>query len=226
MQLYEYVILDTNRQAGKWQLMISRRKFGEYALAGLTAMTLPRAATAAKDLNPILREDGTYTQSWFLESFLELKDDLEESRAEGKRFAILWEQAGCPYCRETHMTNFAQPEIRDFVEAHFNILQLDIWGSREIVDFDGSAASEKKMARKNNVRFTPTIQFFPPSTTDVGQMTAKQTEILRMPGYFKPQHFLTMFQYIQEEAYKNTKFQPYLKAKLSAVKTPKKAVAW
>lgn len=206
--------------------MITRRKFGKIAMAGLSTLALPTPTLAAKDLSPLLREDGTYTQSWFLDSFLELKDDLDESQADGKRFAILWEQAGCPYCRETHMTNFAQPEIRDFVEAHFNILQLDIWGSREMVDFDGSAGSEKKMARKNNVRFTPTIQFFPPTTQDIDQKTAKEAEILRMPGYFKPQHFLTMFQYVQEEAYKTSKFQPYLKAKLSASKAPKKVIAW
>ena len=173
-----------------------------------------------------MREDGTYTQSWFLESFLELKDDIEESQAAGKRFAILWEQAGCPYCRETHMTNFAQPEIREFVETHFNILQLDIWGSREMVDFDGTPSSEKKMARKNNVRFTPTVQFFPPSLGDVDGKSGKDAEILRMPGYFKPAHFLAMFQYVQEEAYHNIEFQPYLKAKLNTVGKPKKTVAW
>lgn len=206
--------------------MISRRTFGLNALAGLSALVLPRTVSAAKDLKPILREDGTYTQSWFLDSFLELKDDVEESHDNGKRFAILWEQAGCPYCRETHMINFAQPEIRDFVEAHFNILQLDIWGSREVIDFDGTAMSEKKLARKNNVRFTPTIQFFPETPTEVEGRSGKGAELLRMPGYFKPQHFLTMFQYVQEKAYETTPFQPYLKKRLAAGDRSQKPVAF
>lgn len=206
--------------------MITRRTFGHYAIAGLAA-ALPLPALAAKDLKPILREDGTYTQSWFLESFLELKDDLEEAQSKGKRFAIMWEQAGCPYCRETHMVNFAQPEIRDFVEAHFDIIQLDIWGAREVVDFDGSTTSEKKLARKNNVRFTPTIQFFPESPDDMDGKSGKAAELLRMPGYFKPQHFLTMFQYVQEKAYKEGPFQPYLKAKLANSETkPTKSLVW
>ncbi len=206
--------------------MITRRNFSLSSLAGLTALALPNAGFAEKNLSPILRDDGTYTQSWFLQSFLELKDDLEESQAAGKRFAILWEQAGCPYCRETHMTNFAQPEIRDFVEAHFNIVQLDIWGSRPVVDFDGTSASEKKLARKNNVRFTPTIQFFPDSADAVAGKSGKTAEILRMPGYFKPQHFLAMFAYVQEKAYQQTPFQAYLEARLKLAPETKQPVAW
>ncbi len=206
--------------------MITRRTFGRYAAAGLAA-ALPLPAFAAKDLKPILREDGTYTQSWFLDSFLELSDDLAEAQANGKRFAIMWEQAGCPYCRETHMVNFAQPEIRDFVEAHFYIVQLDIWGSREVIDFDGAPTTEKKLARKNNVRFTPTIQFFPESLDEMDGKPGKAGELLRMPGYFKPQHFLTMFQFIQEKAYENGSFQPYLKAKLTqSTPAPTKPLAW
>jgi len=206
--------------------MITRRKFSGYAALGLAALTVSRPAFAARDLKPILREDGTYTQSWFMSSFLELADDLEESQAAGKRFAIMWEQAGCPYCRETHMTNFAQPEIRDFVEAHFNILQLDIWGSRNIVDFEGATVSEKQLARKQNVRFTPTIQFFPESIAEIDGSSGKSAEVLRMPGYFKPQHFLTMFQYVQEKAYLNSAFQPYLKARLAGDAATKKVLAW
>ena len=57
---------------------------------------------------PILTDDGLYKEPWFLESFLDLSDDLEGARKEGKRFVVMWELKGCPYCKETHFVNFAQ----------------------------------------------------------------------------------------------------------------------
>ena len=44
------------------------------------------AAMRARAEQPILTDDGLYKQSWFLESFLDLGDDLEGARKEGKRF--------------------------------------------------------------------------------------------------------------------------------------------
>ena len=75
----------------------------------------------------------------------------------------MWELRGCPYCRETHLVNFARPDIEDYVKANFEILQLNIIGARKVTDFDGSEISEKALAAKYGVRFTPTFQFFPES---------------------------------------------------------------
>ena len=47
---------------------------------------------------PMLTDDGLYKEPWFLESFLELADDLEAAHRQGKRFAIMWELKGCAYC--------------------------------------------------------------------------------------------------------------------------------
>ena len=38
---------------------------------------------------PILTDDGLYKEPWFLESFLELADDLEVAHKQGKRFVIM-----------------------------------------------------------------------------------------------------------------------------------------
>ena len=38
-------------------------------------------------------------------------------------------------------------------------------------------------------------------------------EVTRMPGYFKPFHFLTMFEYVRDRAYAKQHFQKYLIAK-------------
>src|SRR5689334_3532016 len=129
--------------------------------AGIAAgLILPRAHAEA-----VLTEDGLYRQPWFIESFLELGDDLQGAAKAGKRFAIMWELRGCPYCRETHLVNFARPDIEAFVRGNFDILQLNIIGSRKVTDFDGSEISEKALAAKYGIRFTPTFQFFPESAT-------------------------------------------------------------
>ena len=110
---------------------------------------------------PMLTDDGLYKEPWFLESFLELADDLEAAHRQGKRFVIMWELKGCPYCKETHFVNFARGDISDYIKANFEVLQLNIIGSRKVTDFDGKELSEKALALKYGVRFTPTFQFFP-----------------------------------------------------------------
>src|SRR6187431_1948328 len=102
--------------------MLTRRGLilGGAALAGLA---VPRARAAA-----VLTDDGLYRQPWFLESFLELGDDLDGAAKAGKRFAVMWELRGCPYCKETHLVNFAQSRISDYVRANFDVLQLNIIG--------------------------------------------------------------------------------------------------
>ena len=133
------------------------------------------AGTGARSEQPILTDDGLYKQPWFLESFLDLGDDLEGARKEGKRFVIMWELRGCPYCKETHLVNFAQPRISDYVKANFEVLQLNIIGSRKVTDFDGTELSEKELAAKYGVRFTPDIPVFCGSGSAVKRAAAGQT---------------------------------------------------
>src|SRR6266850_1611223 len=137
----------------------------------------------------VLTEDGLYKQPWFLESFLELPDDLQGATKIGKRFAVMWELRGCPYCRETHLVNFARPDIEDYIKANFDILQLNIVGSRKVKDFDGSEISEKVLAAKYGVRFTPTFQFFPESAAGLGEKAPQMREVARAPGYLRPDDF-------------------------------------
>ena len=197
--------------------MLDRRQFGLAALAaGLTSgLTGPtgRANAAFDRIEPILGEDGMYHQPWFVNSFLDLKEDLVEATEAGKRFVVMWEQRGCPYCRETHMVNFARPDINQYIRDNFAVLQLDLWGSREVTDFDGETLEERALARKWGIVFTPTIMFFAESVAEVEGKTGAQAEVTRMPGYFKPFHFITMFEYVKESAYERQHFQKFLQAK-------------
>jgi hypothetical protein len=131
--------------------MITRRTLLAGTAFAAVGATVPRAVAA-----PVLTDDGLYHESWFLESFLILPEDLDGAAAKGKRFAVIWELKGCPLCRQMHLVNFADPAIEGYIRERFDILQLNIIGSREVTDFDGERLTEKQLARKYGVRGTPT----------------------------------------------------------------------
>ena len=196
-----------------------------FAFAAILAVAgAARAAEPPKE--PALGENGLYAQPWFLFSFLDLKEDLEEAAGKGKRFVIIWEQKGCPYCKETHLVNFANPEIAAFIQKHFVVLQLDLWGSRKVKDFDGEELAEKALAQKYGVRYTPTVQFFPAKLPE-GKKSGRDVEVARMPGYMRPFPFYVMFQFVQDEGYKAGAFRDYFKKKHEdSVATGGKAHTW
>jgi len=184
--------------------MLTRRRL----LTGFAAFGLAAPARA----EPVLTEDGLYRQPWFLESFLELPEDLQGAANLGKRFAIMWELRGCPYCRETHLVNFARSDIEAYIKANFDILQLNIIGSRKVTDFDGAEMSEKALAARYGIRFTPTFQFFPESTSGLGEKAPDKREVARAPGYMRPDDFLALFRFVREKGYERGSFRDYVKA--------------
>ena len=185
--------------------MLTRRGM----IAGMAALGLGGAPARA---DAVLTEDGLYKEPWFLESFLELGDDLDGATKAGKRFAIMWELRGCPYCRETHLVNFARSDIESFIRANFDILQLNIIGSRKVTDFDGSEMSEKALAAKYGVRFTPTFQFFPEIAGGLAALAPEKREVARAPGYLLPDDFLALFRFVREKGYETKSFRDYLRA--------------
>jgi thioredoxin-related protein len=187
-----------------------RRRTVLAALATL-ALAVPAVAQDAARIEPHVMDDGRFTQPWFLTSFLDLKDDLAESAAHGKRLAILWDQRGCPYCQEMHRVNLADPAVNAYIRERFNVVQLDLFGSRDVTDFDGETMAEKDLARKYGVLGTPTIQFLPPALADLDGKRGRAVEVARMPGYFRTGHFEAMFAYVYDRAYQTQSFARFFK---------------
>lgn len=179
----------------------------------LTALALPLAGRlqAAE-----LGDDGLHKQDWFTDSFLELGDDLQTAADAGRGLMILFEQAGCPYCRELHQVNFNRPEIVDYLTGHFDVIQLDLWGSREVLDFDRQAMEERALAAKWGVNFTPTTVLFPASRA--GATDPRQAEAFRLPGYLKPFHYLSSLEYVVTGEYEKQPFQRYLQDKFEVLR--------
>jgi len=153
-------------------------------------------------VEPDKEENGLYTQRWFHLSFLDLREDFEEAKRAGLRFAVIFEQRGCPYCTKMHTEILSQRYINDYVRQNFRILQLDIWGSREVTDFDGSRLTEKALAERWGVIFTPTIVFF---KDDLGGLEGKWGRPLeaieRLPLSYGRDTFYDLFVWVRHKLY-------------------------
>src|SRR3569832_749261 len=178
-------------------------------LGAAASLALPSLARAA----PEMTDEGLYREPWFLDSFMVLPEDLAAAEKDGKRFVIMWELKGCPYCKETHFTNFAKPEIADYIKANFVVEQLNIIGLKTVTDFDGEELPEKALAKKYNVQFTPTFQFFGEDAGRLTPLSQQARDVARAPGYFRPDDFLAMFRFVREKAYETKSFRDFMKAR-------------
>lgn len=153
------------------------------------------------------------SQPFIKESFLTLKDDLDDAAKAGRILMVMYEQEGCPYCALMHRVNFADKGIVDRVNKSFHVVQLDIWGGREVTDFAGEAMTEKQLARRMGIQFSPMISFF----------DANGKEVYRITGYYKPNLFKAALDYVASRAYEKMGFKDYA-AKHAARPTPKRLI--
>lgn len=193
----------------------SRRQLFALAAAGALVGWALRPGRAEEGCQAHLGADGLYHQDWFLESFLVLPEDLEEAAVQGKRFVTMWELAGCPYCRETHLVNFARPDICRYIRENFVILQLDFAGARLVTDFDGEELDERALRAKYGIRFTPTLQFFPETRDAIGERSGREIEVARIAGYQEPDAFLATFRFVREKAYERMSLREFLRSQIA-----------
>jgi thioredoxin-related protein len=161
--------------------------------AGLACTALP--AFAAGEIG----DDGLHKQPWMRDTFLDMAEDLGEAAAEGKRMVIFFEQRGCIYCREMHEEVFSDPAVSDYIDENFFVVQLNLHGDREAYDLDGDSASEKDLARKWGILFTPTLLFLPEEAGE-GE-TVAEAAVAVMPGAFGKGTTLDMFTWVAEKRY-------------------------
>lgn len=173
-------------------------------LLTLLAAALIALPVAAAELG----DDGLHKTVWMRETFKDLREDLAEANAEGKRLGIIFEQRGCIYCTRMHEETFPIEEIAQTLEEEFFFVQLNLFGDVEVTDFDGETLSEKDMARKWGVLFTPTMMFFPEEVPD--GVTAPQAAVAQMPGAFGRWTTYNLLNWVLEHGYDGEEdFQRY-----------------
>ncbi|WP_421906521.1 thioredoxin family protein [Mameliella sp.] len=144
-------------------------------------------------------DDGLYKSPWMRDTFKDLREDLDEANAEGKRLVLFFEQRGCIYCKKMHEEVFTDPEVSEYIDENYFVVQLNLHGSTEVTDFDGEVLQEREMARKWRVLFTPTIVFLPEEVPEGA--SAMDAQVAVMPGAFAKGTSLDMFTWVAEKRY-------------------------
>jgi len=165
-----------------------------HVLAGALALLMALPVAAAE-----LGDDGLHKQPWMRDTFKDLREDLGEANAEGKRLVLFFEQRGCIYCSKMHEEVFSDPEVSAYIAENYFVVQLNLHGDIEVTDFDGQVLSEKDMARKWRVMFTPSVVFLPEEVPE-GQ-NALEASVAVMPGAFAKGTSLDMFTWVEEKRY-------------------------
>ena len=167
---------------------------GLCAIFGLTSITAAAAEKAE------FRGAGHFSVPvWFKHSFLDMPEDVAEASRNGKRLLLYFGQDGCPYCAQLFNTNFSQQHIVDYTRRHFDAIDMNIWGDREVTDFSGNRLTEKQLAEKLQVWFTPTILL----------VNEKGEIVLRINGYYPPHQFLAALKYAGEKQERKMTFPEY-----------------
>jgi thioredoxin-related protein len=178
--------------------LLSRRTF----LAGSASLL---GATAGSYASPKLDFDGLYNEPWINKSSGNLGTDFADAAKAAKNFAVLWEMRGCAWCKLLHMENFAREDIAGYLQANFTVVQLNLRGKRELVDFDGEKLTEEDLSYKSGVNSTPSFQFFRPSDAAAGQELGRA-------GYLKPDEFLTLLRFIREKGYEKGSYEEWIRS--------------
>jgi thioredoxin-related protein len=184
-----------------WPLLVALALLAHSGVAAAQDLPPPVGPETPR-VEPLREEHGLYSQSWFEPSFLDLRDDFNEAKAEGKRLAVIFEQRGCPYCIKMHNEILALRYINDYVHQNFRIVQLDLWGAREATDFDGARMPEKALAERWGVIFTPTIVFFKDDLTGLDGKWGRPLEATeRLPLSYGQHTFYDLFVWVRHKLY-------------------------
>jgi thioredoxin-related protein len=139
---------------------------------------------------------------WFKESFLDLPADVEDAAEAGKHVILLLEMNGCPYCYKMLEENFKAAPYRDLIQEHFDVIAINVRGDREIALDAETSLTEKALADRLGVRYTPTVLFLDPANRPVA----------RVDGYRNPQDFVRVLDYVRTRSYAQQTLAQYLAA--------------
>lgn len=144
---------------------------------------------------------------WFKASFLDIREDIEEATATGKRLLLYFYQDGCPYCAKLLQDNFGNRSIAEKAQDRFDVIAINMWGDRDVTDLSGKATTEKAFASSLRVQYTPTLLFL----NEQGKV------ILRINGYFAPHKFDVALDFVAGKHEKKSNFRDFHAAASPAV---------
>jgi len=181
-------------------------------LLAMPLLLLLDAAQAEQEAPPVGLEAGMVNPGyqekpdWFVNSFLDIREDVSEAAASGRRVLLYFYQDGCPYCKKLLDTNLSLKDTEARMREHFAVIAINMWGDREVTGFDGGLTTEKAFAKSLRVMFTPTLLFL----DEAGNV------VLRVNGYYPPHKFNAALEYAASHDGKDPDFRSWLAAQAPA----------
>ena len=172
-------------------------------------LSLARGPALAQEPSPYAID----IPKWFTDSFLDFRADIVDAKREKRRLMVYFGQDGCPYCTALMTTNFSQQRIVEKTRRNFVAIALNIFGDRETKWLDGTVMTEKELARKLRVQFTPTLLFF----DETGAIVA------RLDGYYPPNKLEAVLDYVAERRERKTSLGAWLARNARDPASPKLA---
>ena len=173
------------------------------ALCFLLAGNVSAATTTGKVVGGKISEHP----AWFKESFLDIAEDVEEAAVANKHVILFMHLNGCPYCYKMTEENFKHAPYTEFIKENFDVIAINIKGDREVALNEEISLTEKELAVKLKVMYTPTIVF----------LNQQNKVVARVNGYRSVPDFRHVLDYVQEKAYLNTSLSKYVDARKERV---------
>lgn len=181
--------------------------FRQLLLAGFLVFSFASLAVLAPSITAAAEKgkvSGGLAHSypdWFKDSFLDFKEDASEAAEEGKHTILFMSLNGCPYCARMLSETFV--EDRALMEKDFDTIGLNIRGDRMVSRDGENEISEKQLARKMKVRFTPTTVF----------LDENAKTVFRINGYWDPAQFRIALAYVSSKSYETMTISQFSKSR-------------
>ena len=141
------------------------------------------------------------TPNWFKQSFLDMSEDVEEAKDANKHVMLFLDLDGCPYCTRMMKESFlSENETQSYIKKHFDVININVKGSREIAWSEDKSYTEKELAKMLKVPYSPTVLF----------LDGEKNIVVRLNGYRNPAKFLQILEYVNTKEYENMKLTEYL----------------
>ena len=173
---------------------------GRIILASLLLVAVQVLLADEEKIGSFSGAKPTTHPTWFKESFLDFEEDIAEAAAQGKRLVLYVYQSGCPYCNALVQHNFAQRDIAQTTRDYFDLVTINMWGDREVIQVGGQSFTEKTLAEALKVQFTPTLLFF----NEAGKV------VLRVNGYYPPDAFRAALEYARTHTNQSSSFNEFI----------------
>jgi len=138
---------------------------------------------------------------WFKQSFMDMDEDVEEAKDENKHVMLFMTLKFCPYCTKMLKNNFIEgAKNQPYIEENFDVIGIDIKGSKEITVNEDLTLTESEYAKYLNVQYTPTIIF----------LDQNNKILVRVNGYRSSENFKYILDFVKNKEYKNMTLTQYI----------------